>query len=215
MRTTGIFVLVLFLLAACTDRGGTPRNIIPKDSMASVLWDIIQADQFSTYYLTKDSAKDIKKETMKLYGAVFDLHHVSRDEFQKSLEFYYSRPDLNREIFDSLAARGNRKRGEMYKSVPKKPDSTKNLRGAGTHPDSTHGKHPVIVPAVKKADSIKNLNLPKAAPARNTGHQPTDLFKQPGAAGKPGRQVFPTERGGDRKPGNLFKPDSSKKVLIR
>ena len=214
MRTTGIFVLALFLLGACTDRGGTPGNIIPKDSMASVLWDIIQADQFSAYYLTKDSAKDIKKETMKLYGAVFDLHHVSRDEFQKSLEFYYSRPDLNREIFDSLAARGNRKRGEMYKSSPKKPDSTKHLPKAGIHPDSAHGKPSVTVPVVKKTDSVKNLNLPKSAPPQNAGHQPTDLFK-PGAAGKPGRQVFPTERGGERKPGNIFKPDTSKKILVR
>jgi hypothetical protein len=218
MRTLGIFLLFLFFLSACTDRGGVPGNVIAKDSMASVMWDILQADQFSTYYLTKDSTKDIKKETMKLYGAIFQMHHVSRDEFQKSLQFYYSRPDLNKLIFDSLAARANRQRGDMYKSHPpaKKPDSGKNLPKAVITPGNRQNKDSSTAssPSVKRPDSVKNL--PKTVPAQPGGHQPGELFK-PRLPGKQdsGRKVFPTEHGGNRQPGDIFKPVPSKKILVR
>jgi hypothetical protein len=138
----GIFLLFLFFGGACTNPDSVPGNVIARDSMAKILWDIIQADQFSTYYLTKDSSKDLKKETMKLYGTIFQLHHVSRDEFQKSLQFYYSRPDISKIMFDSLSARANRQRGEMYKTQPpfKKTDTGKHLLDSMARSNRERGK---------------------------------------------------------------------------
>ncbi len=73
------------------------------------MWDMIQADQFSKQFLLKDSAKsNVKIETMKLYDEVFQIHHVSKDEFQKSYQFYISRPDIFKVIMDSISAQGNR-----------------------------------------------------------------------------------------------------------
>ena len=45
--------------------------------------------------------------------AVFKIHHTTRDAFRKSLSFYESRPDLNKIIFDSLAADANRRKTEL------------------------------------------------------------------------------------------------------
>ena len=55
---------------------------------------------------------------MKLYKEVFTIHHTTKDEFNKSYQFYLSRPDLSKSLFDSLSAYANRQRNEMYKPKP-------------------------------------------------------------------------------------------------
>ena len=80
---------------------------------------MIQADQFSKQFLVRDSLKknNLNFETMKLYNEVFQIHHISKDEFQKSYQFYISRPDILKIVFDSLSAQGNRRMQEIYQPV--------------------------------------------------------------------------------------------------
>ena len=79
---------------------------------------MIQADQFSKQFIVKDSSKkNISVETMKLYDEVFQIHHITKDEFQKSYQFYISRPDILKNVFDSLSAQGNRRMQEIYQPV--------------------------------------------------------------------------------------------------
>jgi hypothetical protein len=109
------WLLILFLAVSCTNKDSLPRGIIPKDKMEKILWDMIMADQYSTQYLVRDSArKNPKMETMKLYAEVFQIHHVSKEEFQKSFSYYLGRPDLTKIMFDSLSAQSNRHREELY-----------------------------------------------------------------------------------------------------
>jgi len=87
--------------------------------MQNILWDMIQADQYARQFIKKDSAKkNVREETLKLYQEVFLIHHITKDQFQKSYQFYITRPDLTKIIFDSLAASGNRRRKEIYKPKP-------------------------------------------------------------------------------------------------
>jgi hypothetical protein len=98
-----------------------PAGIIPPDSMQVILRDVIMADQFATQYLLKDSLlkdsvrRNVKAETLQLYETAFRLHKISREAFRKSLDFYYSRPDLVKTMFDSLAAYETQHRNELYK----------------------------------------------------------------------------------------------------
>jgi Domain of unknown function (DUF4296) len=86
--------------------------------MQKILWDMIQADQFAKQFIVKDSAKkNVSVETMKLYDEIFQIHHITKQEFQKSYQFYVGRPDILKIIFDSLAAQGNRHIQEIYKPV--------------------------------------------------------------------------------------------------
>jgi len=80
---------------------------------------MIQADQFSKQFIARDSVKkkNLDSETMKLYNEVFQIHHITKDEFQKSYQFYISRPDMLKIVFDSLAAQGNRRMQEIYRPV--------------------------------------------------------------------------------------------------
>jgi len=122
----------LLCFASCGNSDNVPGNIIPKDSMAVILWDIIQADQFSTQYMVRDSARiNVKAETMGLYQDIFRIHHTTKEEFQKSYQYYLAHPDITKLMLDSLSARANRRRGEAYRNLPQinksRPD-TVNVR---------------------------------------------------------------------------------------
>src|SRR5258708_1762778 len=118
-------LLAMLLVVGCSDKDKVPSGIIPRDEMEKILWDMVQADQYSSMYLLKDSARiNVKTETLKLYEEVFLLHQVSREEFRKSFRYYQEHPELTRNVFDSLLARGNRLRAESYSRpvlTPPKP----------------------------------------------------------------------------------------------
>jgi Domain of unknown function (DUF4296) len=121
MRRLIFIAVISFFWSACSDSSNIPKNIIGKEKMGKILWDIVQADQFSNEYLKKDSGRmNVKVETMKLYDQVFLIHHVSREEFEKSYQFYLDHPDITKLMFDSLSAKANRQRNEMYRH-PNKP----------------------------------------------------------------------------------------------
>jgi hypothetical protein len=87
--------------------------------MRTILRDIIIADGYSTQIISKDSSRhDKMKANEDLMETVFKIHHTTRETFRKSLSFYESRPDLNKMIFDSLAADANRRKPELF--IPQK-----------------------------------------------------------------------------------------------
>ena len=89
--------------------------------MQVVLWDIIQAERFSAMFLLRDSStKNIQLEKFKLYDQIFSLHKVSQEDFIKSYKYYLSRPDLAKEVFDSISAKADRQREDSYKTPPVK-----------------------------------------------------------------------------------------------
>lgn len=163
--------MVLFVVFGCSNKDKVPSGTLPKEKMEAVLWDILQAERFTSTYVSKDSSKNVKLENFKMYNQVFAIHQVSRDEFVKSYKFYLSRPDIARVLFDSMATRANRQREDMYKSQtqPAKTDSTKPAQPAQpAHKDSVApksrlrdlikpGAHgPIIMPDTGKA--VKPLN---------------------------------------------------------
>jgi hypothetical protein len=111
---------VLLILTGCSDRTGIPNDIIPPDSMQSIMKDVIMAEEYSTLFIIhKDSLnRDKVKANQDLLETVFKIHHTTKESFRASLRFYESRPDLNKKIFDSLSAYANRHRSELYMSRP-------------------------------------------------------------------------------------------------
>jgi hypothetical protein len=111
--------LIIFFLvmgqAACSNRTSIPKGIIPLDAMQKIMQEMILAGEYSVQYISKDSLKQDKvKANQDLMETIFKLHHVSNTEFKNSLSFYESRPDLNKIIFDSIAADANRHKTEFY-----------------------------------------------------------------------------------------------------
>lgn len=116
-----IFVLVIIVATGCTDHKRAGTAIIPQQKMAKVLWDMIQVDEFSNVYLVNDSLRDAKKERMKLYKQVFRLHQVSEKDFFSSYKYYVDRPDVMKELFDTLSNRSEREKKAVYMPKNSKP----------------------------------------------------------------------------------------------
>lgn len=118
IRFIAITTIIIFLSAGCTNQYKVPKNIIAPEKMEKILWDMIVADRYSGTFLIKDSTKNLKEETFKLYEQVFSIHKINRDQFVKSFKFYLDRPDISRAMLDSLATHANRRRDEMYQTPP-------------------------------------------------------------------------------------------------
>jgi hypothetical protein len=146
-----LLVIIGTAVGSCSDKHRVPKGILPREKMEDVLWDMIQADQYTTYF-TKDSAHiDLKLERLRLYQQVFLLHDVSREEFQKSYKFYMDHPDLTQTLFDSLLSKSNRLRGEAYSHPSPKPVAPVPVPAPDTthrSPDTAHRSpvHPSILP---------------------------------------------------------------------
>jgi Domain of unknown function (DUF4296) len=116
-----IFMLLAALLVACTNSNTVPADIIPKKKMETLLWQLMQSDEYVNKQLVKDSLKKASIEKMKIYQQVFDLNGISLAEFKKSYQFYMTHPDISKVMFDSIAAKAVRQRTDMYKPKPVLP----------------------------------------------------------------------------------------------
>src|SRR5258708_7565363 len=99
-------LLSIILFFSCTKNGGKP-DVLPQNKMTAVMWDMIRADQNVSDFLLKDSTRNKKTESTRLYDQIFHIHKITPQQFKKSLTYYSSRPDLFRPIIDSLAKRKN------------------------------------------------------------------------------------------------------------
>lgn len=104
MKKLLIVISALFLYASsCRSKEEIPADIIPKDKMEALLWDMIRADQFLTSYVfNKDTSVDQNTHSIQLYQQVLTLHNTTRDDFEKSFSFYKSHPELLKQVLDSL-----------------------------------------------------------------------------------------------------------------
>ena len=115
-----VILIFLSFIVACSHKDEIPKGVLPPEQMKGVMWDMLQAERFSSGFLKRDSiaGRDIQKENFKLYDQVFQVHNITKDEFIKSFRFYLGRPDLSKIMFDSLSAEANRRKVEAYKRVP-------------------------------------------------------------------------------------------------
>lgn len=101
-----VFIICLFFIC-CSDKEKKDSSILPGKKMTEVMWDLMRADQFVQDFVMKDSAKNKKEESVKLYEEIFRIHHVTADQFKKSHAYYQANPILFRPIIDSLSKKQN------------------------------------------------------------------------------------------------------------
>lgn len=90
--------------------------------MQAVLWDIIRADAFTTEYIKKDSAKNDVEENLKLQQQVFAIHHVSKEDFYKSFDYYKKNSGLLKPIMDSMVNQADKKQTIKTNPIQVKSD---------------------------------------------------------------------------------------------
>jgi hypothetical protein len=103
MRRLSLFFFSLFFVISCKDKDQIPNDILPKEKMQEVLWDLINAGEFLNGYIMIKDSIDKTAESIKIYGQVFQLHHITKEEFDKSYLYYRERPALMKLVLDSLS----------------------------------------------------------------------------------------------------------------
>jgi hypothetical protein len=105
-----ILVLVCSCLLLSCGRDKVPKGIIPPQQMQTILWQLMQTDEFTANAFTRDSTKNLNTERIRRYRQVFQLNQTSKEAFAKSYEYYMAHPAITKELFDSLNARAIRLR---------------------------------------------------------------------------------------------------------
>ena len=106
------FILLTCLILGCA--GKRSSQVIPQPEMEKIIWEVMQVDEFAKDFLTRDSTKDIKKEKIRLFQKVFQLHDVTEKQFSSSYKYYAAQPEIIKVMFDSIAAQSQRQREYLY-----------------------------------------------------------------------------------------------------
>ena len=120
-----LFIILIILSFGCIRNNKVPKDVIPQNQMRKIMWDLMRADAYVTDFIMKDSIRDKKVESAKLYEKIFEIHATTQETFKKSLAFYQSRPDLFKVVSDSL--RVDEKKSQQYPEE-KKPQIDTTLR---------------------------------------------------------------------------------------
>ena len=105
MKKLFFFFFSLLLFNGCREKDQLPKDILPKEKMQEVLWSMINAGEFLNGYLLIKDSVDRVAESSRVYGQVFQIHRITREEFDKSYAYYRQHPALMKVILDSLSKR--------------------------------------------------------------------------------------------------------------
>ena len=111
-----ILLLMLITFSCISEpKYSTPKgeDIIPKDSLELLIYDIHLADAIITSKIMK--TKDNKLADSLLYVNVFEKYNYTRNQFEQTLLYYvHNRMDTLNKIYDRVIDRFNLEKGEIY-----------------------------------------------------------------------------------------------------
>ncbi len=113
MRNKVLYILCLILLSGC---GMRPWGVLSHDEMVAILLDVHVAE--ATMKVVDSRAKRIEKQ--EYYNIVFEKHNTTKEQFDKSLDWYAHHPKELVEIYDDVknAAERLQERVESYEFHP-------------------------------------------------------------------------------------------------
>ncbi|MCC6288812.1 MAG: DUF4296 domain-containing protein [Chitinophagaceae bacterium] len=109
-----LFISLLLIFISCREQKSV-TEIISSDKMGSVLFDMNVAEDFVNIYLAKDSSKDKKAALNKEYQKIYLLYGITELQFKNSYDYYKSRPQAYKILIDSLNAKAQRRREELFR----------------------------------------------------------------------------------------------------
>lgn len=124
---SGLFLLFIFF--SCTNSDKVPPNVLEREPMYKLIWDLARVDEYVSSFIAKDSAVDQRMERIRLYEQVFSVHGTSQEEFRRSMDFYQGRPDQLKLMMDSLRAYERKMLEDPYASKPFVIDSVRRKPG--------------------------------------------------------------------------------------
>lgn len=122
MRYLITFVFIVGILS-CSGKRDVPASIIKPVKMQAIMKDLFLVDAVNTERLSRAYQFQFAEENKAGYERVFQLHKITRKEFEDSYNYYVSHPDFLEEIIDSVSSQLTR---ESLKLEIKKDTSGKS-----------------------------------------------------------------------------------------
>jgi hypothetical protein len=108
MRILLLLLCVAIGINACRNKNNIPAGILQKSQMQSVLWDVMQAEAFSNSFIKKVPSNNSIDEDARLQKQIFSIHNISKEDFDKSYNYYVSHSDIMLALLDSMVEQQNR-----------------------------------------------------------------------------------------------------------
>src|SRR4051812_15475667 len=86
-------------VSCAKNKARIPDDILPMQQMAWVLVDVHLVEAFKDVSMPDDKSK---YTTQQYYTYVFNRHHVTKYQFENSLDYYKSNPELMEEIYTEV-----------------------------------------------------------------------------------------------------------------
>ncbi|RZJ81160.1 MAG: DUF4296 domain-containing protein [Flavobacterium sp.] len=122
MKRFFAFATMITLLYAC--KPGIPKDVLQPDKMRLVLLDVHLVDGYITGFTNQDSSK---KVAATFYKAIYKKFGTDSAQYNRSLDYYYTKPALFKQIYDSVTAKLNVLKEETIQAIS--VDSEHEFRG--------------------------------------------------------------------------------------
>lgn len=111
---------LLLAASACSRSREVPSDIIQKDRMGRILYDIGLAEGSVETEYYRDSSRNRDSLLRAQLDKVMAVHGTSRDLFRRSYDFYKRNPVIFKEVVDTLQARAQRNQQRMFQGGRRK-----------------------------------------------------------------------------------------------
>lgn len=158
MRNSFIIFFIAFFLFACSDKNKLPKGVMPVNQMKEVMWDMIRAGEFLNGVAFVKDSSNRAAVSQQWFNKIYEIHKISKEQFDKSYAFYNEHPLLMKEVLDSLSKKQVNTYPTAINTNPPTPafDSLakKNIR---LHqPDSIRK---VFIDSMRRKKMIKKRNI--------------------------------------------------------
>jgi hypothetical protein len=105
---------------SCSRSREVPSDLIPRERMGRILYDIGLAEGAVETEYYRDSSRNKDSILRSQLDKVMAVHGTSRAEFRRSYEFYKGNPHILKEVVDTLQARAQRNQQRMFQGGRRK-----------------------------------------------------------------------------------------------
>jgi len=100
-----------FILFSCSKKKvETPPGVLSRQQMVPILADVHIAQAATGTYNTADSVRYSMNEFLPF---ILKIHHTTKAQYDSSISYYTSHPDMMEEIYDSVIIELSKKQGEV------------------------------------------------------------------------------------------------------
>ena len=136
MRKLLFCVFISQIFFQCTS-DKIPSDVLSVNQLKGIVWDLMKAGEVALNDTIHHKEIDLAAEETMLFQKVFALHHIDKNTFYKSYDFYIQHPEWNSILMDSVNAVASRERNELFVHPYRNTKIDSTLINRFKHPKKT------------------------------------------------------------------------------